>query len=105
VAGLRNRLKAGLAMVAAAVGPGSYQVEGRQVTCPHCGGQQFAKGSAQLDTRWTPRLEADQANTTSVHTLMCTGCSRIEWFGERPEKLLRTGEAGGASPEPICGGD
>jgi hypothetical protein len=86
MAGFMNRLKAGIAAVAAASAAGSYQVEGRQVTCPHCGGQQFDAGPALLDTRASPLVELDWAKI-SVHTLKCAECSRIEWFGQCPERL------------------
>ena len=57
-------LKAGFAGAAEAFGPVSYEVEGRRAICPHCGGEKFAEGSAQLKQ-----------------------CNRIEWFGQAPERL------------------
>ena len=81
-----ERLKAGLAGAAEAFGPGGYQVEGRQVTCPHCGSEEFAEGSAQLNTAGMTFIGLDWANR-SAYTLMCAQCSRIEWFGQAPERL------------------
>ena len=86
MAGFLNRLKAGVAGAREAFGPGRYEVEGRRVTCPHCGGQEFAEGSALLNTVGMTFLELDWANK-SAHTLMCAQCSRIEWFGQAPERL------------------
>jgi uncharacterized protein len=84
--GFLGRLKAGLAEAAEAFGPGSYQIEGRRVVCPHCGGEEFAEGSAQLNTAGMTFVGLDWANR-SAHTLMCAQCSRIEWFGQAPERL------------------
>ena len=91
MAGFLNRLKAGVAGARAAFGPGSYEVgsyevEGRRVTCPHCGGEEFAEGSALLNTVGMTFLELDWANK-SAYTLMCAECSRIEWFGQAPGRL------------------
>lgn len=80
--GLRGAFSAG----GEAFGPGKYSVEGRRVTCPHCGGEDFAEGSAQLNTAGMTFLELDWANK-SAHTLMCAQCSRIEWFGQAPDRL------------------
>jgi len=80
-----SRLKRGLSAAASTMGPGLYRVEGQDVHCPHCGGQEFAEGSAQLNTAGMTFLDLDWANK-SAHTLMCTNCSRIEWFGQRPER-------------------
>jgi predicted nucleic-acid-binding Zn-ribbon protein len=86
MAGFMSRLKAGVAGTKAALGPQGYAVEGRQVTCPHCGGQEFVEGSAMLNTAGMTFLELDWANK-SAYTLMCAECSRIEWFGQAPERL------------------
>jgi predicted nucleic-acid-binding Zn-ribbon protein len=66
--------------------PGAFQLEGKTVTCPHCGNQEFAIGRAQLNTAGLTFLDLDWANK-SAHTLLCTECGRIEWFAQRPEKL------------------
>ncbi len=79
-------LKEGFAAAREAFGPGNYEVEGKQVTCPHCGGEEFAEGSAQLNTAGMTFIGLDWANK-SAHTLMCAQCSRIEWFGQAPKRL------------------
>lgn len=48
-----------------------YRIADKQVTCPHCGGRDFDMGSANRN----------------AHTLICVGCSRIEWFLQKPERI------------------
>src|SRR5436190_20238513 len=62
-----------------AFGPSKYKVEGKQVTCPHCGNQQFAEGSAQLHTAGMTFIGLEWAQK-SAWTLLCSECGRIEWF-------------------------
>jgi uncharacterized protein len=81
-----DRLKGGLAGARDAFRPARYAVGGIRVKCSHCAGEEFAEGSAQLNTAALTFLDLDWANK-SAHTLMCVQCSRIEWFGEAPEKL------------------
>lgn len=66
--------------------PGPYRLEGKTVTCPQCGGTEFAHGTAQLNTAGLTFVGLDWTNK-SAHTLMCSECGRIEWFGQEPEKL------------------
>ena len=63
-----------------------YRLADKQVTCPHCGGRDFDLGSAQLNTAGLTLLNLDWANR-SAHTLICVGCSRIEWFLQKPERI------------------
>ncbi len=77
MAGFMDRVVSGIATIAAALGPGSYEVGGKQVGCPHCGGHRFSQGSVELDNRW-------------LYMLKCAECSRIEWFGDCPERLERS---------------
>ena len=63
-----------------------YRIAGKPVVCPHCEGQDFDLGSAQLNTAGMTLLNLDWANR-SAHTLICVGCSRIEWFLEKPERI------------------
>lgn len=39
--------------------PGCYSMEGRPVLCPHCSGDQFKAGEAQLNTALATLLELD----------------------------------------------
>jgi len=63
-----------------------YRIADKQVVCPHCGGKDFDHGTAQLNTVGLTLLNLDWANR-SAHTLICVGCSRIEWFLEKPERI------------------
>lgn len=66
--------------------PGQYVVEGKNVTCPHRGNQEFAVGSAQLNSAGMTFIGLDWADKTA-HTLLCSNCGRIEWFMQRPKRL------------------
>lgn len=61
----------------------TFTVEGRPVTCPHCGSQEFTEGSALLNTRGRTLFGFDWADQ-AAYTLICSGCGRIEWFVHRP---------------------
>lgn len=60
-------------------GPGPYEVAGRTVTCPHCGGETFDERSALLNTAGLTFLDLDWANRQAV-LLVCAACGRIQWF-------------------------
>lgn len=63
-----------------------YEVAGRQLKCPHCGGIHFKSGTAQMNTAGMSFLGLDWLNE-SAQTFMCMACGRIEWFvpGVRPK--------------------
>ena len=67
-------------------GPGEFSVLGRPVQCRHCGGSQFKVGEAQLNTVLTTLLNLDWIDR-SVTILICSNCSHIQWFGERPLRI------------------
>ena len=62
-----------------------YAAGGKKIVCPHCGGDEFAKGEAQLNTATMTFLSLDWANKSAT-TLVCTQCSRIQWFLKKPEQ-------------------
>ena len=68
------------------MGPGAYQLVGKKVVCPHCGGTGFAEGSAQLNSAGMTFIGLDWANKSAA-TLACISCGRIEWFMQRPERV------------------
>lgn len=68
-----------------ALGPGKYAAAGRVIVCPHCHGEVFQLGSAQLNTAGLTFFNLDWANRSAT-TLACTNCGRIEWFAKRPER-------------------
>jgi predicted nucleic-acid-binding Zn-ribbon protein len=56
-----------------------YAIAGKVIVCPHCGGQDFEEGSAQLNTPGLTFFNLDWANR-SASLLICRTCSHIEWF-------------------------
>lgn len=68
-----------------ALDPAEYFVEGKKVTCPHCGNQTFAIGSAQLHTAGMTFIGLEWAQQ-SAYTLLCSKCGRIEWFMQKPDQ-------------------
>lgn len=63
-----------------------YSVAGIQVRCPHCGGEDFDLGPAQLNTAGLTFLDLDWANR-SASVLICTSCSHISWFFVEPDRV------------------
>lgn len=60
-------------------GDWTYEVAGRQVVCPHCGGVEFDESQAQLNTAGMTFLGFDWANRSAT-VLVCRACGHIEWF-------------------------
>jgi predicted nucleic-acid-binding Zn-ribbon protein len=81
-----DAVRRGFKAMADANGPGRFAVEGKAVTCPHCGHDTFAEGSILLNTVGMTFFGLDWANRTAS-TLMCAQCGRIEWFGQKPERV------------------
>ena len=83
---LFKAIKAGAAGFADGMGPGQYTACGKKVSCPHCGKEEFAEGSAQLNTAGMTFFNLDWANKSST-TLACMECGRVQWFMKKPERL------------------
>ena len=62
-----------------------FEVAGYPVRCPHCGGERFVEGRAQLNTAGLTFLNLDWANRSAA-TLACVACGRLEWFLADPEE-------------------
>lgn len=62
-----------------------YEVENEPIVCPHCGGETFDCGEAQLNTSGMTFLGLDFLNR-SVYALVCARCGRIEWFAQQPDR-------------------
>jgi ribosomal protein S27E len=62
-----------------------YTVAGIPVRCPHCAGERFVEGRAQLNTAGLTFFNLDWANRSAA-TLTCTSCGRIEGFLADPEE-------------------
>lgn len=57
----------------------AYKIEGRTVTCSHCGGEEFDRSDAQLNTAGLSFLGLDWANRSAT-VLACKRCGHLEWF-------------------------
>lgn len=62
-----------------------YEIESKPIICPHCNGDVFDCGEAQLNTSGLTLLGLDFLNR-SVYALVCSRCGRIEWFARQPER-------------------
>ena len=56
-----------------AMGPQRYGAPGKPFVCRLCGHDQFTGGNYNL--------------LLGMHTLMCAGCSHIEFFGKAPNSI------------------
>ena len=61
-----------------------FHVVERPVRCPHCSGDRFIEGRAQLNTAGMTFLNLDWANASAA-TLACTTCGHILWFVGDPK--------------------
>jgi predicted nucleic-acid-binding Zn-ribbon protein len=68
-------------------GPGKYSIADKQIKCPHCGNDTFSRGEAQLNTALRTFFKLDWLDESAT-VLVCTKCSRIQWFGKNPTKLF-----------------
>ena len=55
------------------MGPQRYGAPGKPFVCRLCGHDQFTGGNYNL--------------LLGMHTLMCAGCSHIEFFGKAPNSI------------------
>jgi len=58
-----------------------YEISGKILKCHHCGGENFEKSRAQLNTAVMTFLDLDWLNKSS-EIYICSNCGRIEWFTE-----------------------
>lgn len=65
--------------------PEKVQVAGRALTCLVCGGEQFWKRKAQLNTRLLTFLDIEWANPNAT-LYVCDSCGHIHWFLPRDDK-------------------
>ncbi len=81
-----QRFKRGIKAAKDSFGPGHYLAGGVPVVCPLCRNDIFEKSSAQLNTAGATFLNLDWLNKSAT-ILICTRCSRIQWFYQSPEKV------------------
>ena len=79
-----NAVKAGFAAFREGTQPREYTIAGRPIRCPHCGERTFIPGSALLNTAGATLVNLDWLNPSAT-ILICSECSRIEWFAQEPE--------------------
>jgi predicted nucleic-acid-binding Zn-ribbon protein len=66
------------------IGPHSFRIQGKNITCPHCGNDQFEQRFILLNTPGMTFFNLDWANRTAS-VLTCTRCSHLQWFQRQPE--------------------
>lgn len=64
--------------------PGSYQLAGIPIACPHCQHDSFIEGSAQVNT--TVKSALLGLDYKKVHTLICTECGYLQWMMQPPRR-------------------
>jgi len=57
----------------------SFEIKGKRLTCPFCGGTQFSTRKSLLNTRGATFLRLDWANRYATNYI-CTQCGYIQWF-------------------------
>jgi len=77
--------KAGVAAFREGTKPGEYVIGGTSLRCPHCGSSAFSQGRAMLNSAGSTLLNLDWLDPSAT-ILVCSGCSRIEWFAREPER-------------------
>lgn len=63
---------------------GSFRAAGHKLQCPACGNDKFESRDVLLNTPAMTFFGFDWANRTAT-ALICTHCTRIEWFLNKPE--------------------
>jgi predicted nucleic-acid-binding Zn-ribbon protein len=54
-------------------------INGKTLTCIHCGGDSFDERQAQLNTAGMTFLKLDWLNKSAT-VFVCETCGRLEWF-------------------------
>lgn len=57
----------------------TFEVAGRQVVCSHCGGTEFERSEALLDSAGMSFIGFEWAGRSAT-VLICKRCGHIEWF-------------------------
>lgn len=65
--------------------PATFHAHGRDIQCPHCGGETFSLRHILMNTPGLTFLGLDWANRTA-YALVCTACSCVQWFTRQPER-------------------
>jgi len=62
----------------------SYQVLNKEIVCPVCSNTKFVAKEILLNTSAMTFFGLDWANR-QASALVCTNCSRIEWYFNKPK--------------------
>ena len=81
-----SRLKRAVKVFAATMSSREYKAAEKKIAGPHCEGEEFAEGNAQLNTAGMTCVGFDWANKSAT-TLACDKCGRIQWYLDRPDKI------------------
>lgn len=65
---------------------GSFKIIDKKIECLNCGHDKFEMRDILLNTPGLTFLGIDWANRTAS-ALICTNCSRIEWYLNKPTIL------------------
>jgi predicted nucleic-acid-binding Zn-ribbon protein len=65
---------------------GTYQIMNKIIICPNCGHDKFEMKDVLLNTAGMSFLGLDWANR-SASALICTNCTRIEWYLNKPNSI------------------
>ena len=79
-------VKAGVRGALSANDPSRFRAAGLFLACQHCKADRFQSREAQLNTAGASAAGLDWFNR-SGHALVCTNCSLIHWFVEKPERV------------------
>lgn len=68
-------------------GPGSYQIAGVNITCPHCQNQEFLESRVQYSINESAYGEPQFAGKVAT-MLTCSKCSMMLYFAHKPDIII-----------------
>ena len=63
-----------------------FMVAGKAISCGNCGCTNFIRSESQLHTQGMTFFQLEWIGK-SVFVLICSNCSKIEWFAKKPEAV------------------
>jgi hypothetical protein len=66
--------------------PGPFSAGGKRISCPHCGHETFDIQDKVFNS-WSRELFTSELFSQTAAVLICTNCTHLQWFGERPERI------------------
>ena len=77
-------LKAAFKALLSGPDPRSFRAGDRSIRCPHCQSILFYDRKVSLSTSFSAITNTEWADSEAA-ALVCSNCSRIEWFLDDPE--------------------